>query len=300
MSELDAPELQRWLRSGRRFTLVDVLPREYFEPRHLPGAKGACVFEVTFLEQIRDLGLAADDVIVLYGAGHGSLDSAVAAEKLARAGFTRVHVFRGGRAAWAEADGGFEGSGAEPPAPAMPANGVRAVNAESSTIEWFGRNMNTTHRGTIRIARGSITVRDGSPSAGHISIDMSSITNTDIEDPALRHLLEAHLKSDDFFDVARFPIAELVIETAMREAGATPGAPNYRVAGRLTVKDVDHGIEFPAIISAGSDGALTAVAQIEIDRTHWNVLYGSGRFFQMLGKHLVNDVVSLLVKAVAK
>jgi polyisoprenoid-binding protein YceI len=296
MPELDASELQRWLRSGRRFALVDVLPREYFEPRHLPGAKGACVFEVTFLEQIRDLGLAADDVIVLYGAGRGSLDSAFAAQKLARAGFTRVHIFTGGRAAWAEADGRFEGGGAEPPAPTMPADGVRAVDAESSTIEWIGRNMNTTHRGTIRIARGSITVRDGNPSAGHISIDMRSITNTDIEDPVLRHLIEAHLKSDDFFDVARFPTAEVAIETVKPVAGATPGTPNYRVAGRLTVKDAEHEIEFPAIISAGSDGALTAVAQIEIDRTRWNVLYGSGRFFPVLGKHLVHDGIGLLVK----
>jgi rhodanese-related sulfurtransferase len=300
ISELDVSELQSWLSDGRRFALVDVLPEEYFEPRHLPGAKRACVYEVDFLEQIRNLGLATDDVIVLYGAGRGSLDSAVAAEKLARAGFTRVHAFTGGRAAWAEAGGKFEGGGREPQASTAPGDGVRTVNSELSTIEWIGRNMNSTHRGTVRVARGSITVRDGGLSGGAISIDMNSITNTDIEDAVLRQLIEAHLKSDDFFDVERFPTAELVIESAVPVAGATPGSTNYNVAGRLTVKDANHGIEFPAIISAGSDGVLTAVAQIEIDRTRWNVLYGSGRLFRMLGKHLVNDMITLLVKIVAE
>jgi hypothetical protein len=48
------------------------------------------------------------------------------------------------------------------------------------------------------------------------------------------------------------------------------------------------------------DGSLTALAQIDIDRTRWNVLYGSGRFFQMLGKHLVNDAITLFVKIVAQ
>ncbi|MGI8602190.1 MAG: YceI family protein [Verrucomicrobiales bacterium] len=300
IAKLDAAELQRWLREKRSFSLIDVLPEEYFNEQHLPGAQRACVYEVDFLEQVNKLGLAADDAIVLYGAGRGSLDSAVAAEKLERAGFTQVFDFRGGRAAWKESGGVFEGNGERSPAPRAPDDRTYSVDSERSSIEWIGRNLNSTHRGTIRIAQGSLVLRGSQLESGRISIDMSSIENTDIADHALRGVLEAHLKSDDFFDVERFPSAELTIQSASPQTDATPGTPNQRLAGELTIKGFTHPIEFPAIVSLGDDGALTAVAQLEIDRTRWNVLYGSGRFFQMLGKHLVNDAVTLLVKIIAQ
>jgi polyisoprenoid-binding protein YceI len=300
IAKIDVAELQRWRRQGRDFALVDVLPEEAFASRHLPGARRASVYEVTFLDQIRELGLAADDVIVLYGAGDGSLESAFAAEKLVRAGFSHVHDFSGGRAAWAKAGGPFDGTGADPPPPRPPEDGTWAINTESSQIEWIGRNLNSTHRGMIRIAHGEIVVRNGGLSSGRIVIDMNSITNTDLDDPALRQLLVAHLKSDDFFDVERFPSAELIMESAEPLPGATPGSSNFQLTGRLSMKDVNHPISFPTIISAGEGSALMAVAQIEIDRTRWNVLYGSGRFFRMLGKHMVNDMITLLVKVVAE
>ena len=95
---LEASELQSWMREQRRFTLLDVLPDEYFQAQRLPGARRASVYEVTFLNQVEALGISPNEPVVLYGAGNGSLDSAVAAEKLERAGFRRIYDFRGGRA----------------------------------------------------------------------------------------------------------------------------------------------------------------------------------------------------------
>ena len=299
ITTIDVSELQRWLREHRRVALLDVLPEEYFNARRLPGAKRACVYEVDFLDQVRNLGVATNEPIVLYGAGGGSIDSAFAADKLERAGFSELFVFRGGRAAWAESGGRFDGAGSPPPVPQAPDDRTYAVNRAESSIEWIGRNLNSTHRGTIAIADGTLEFRNRRLDSGRISIDMRSIKNTDIDDTDLRRLLESHLESDDFFDVERFPTAELAIHSATPLAGATPGAPNQQIAGELTVKDATHPIEFPAVVSLRDDRALVAVAQIEIDRTRWNVLYGSGRFFQMLGKHLVNDAVILLVKIVA-
>jgi polyisoprenoid-binding protein YceI len=266
----------------------------------LPGAQRACVYEVTFLDQIRGLGLTANDLIVVYGAGGGSLESTMAAEKLTRAGFKHVYDFTGGCAAWARSGGGFEGTGDDQPDLPAPQDRTFAVNTASSTIEWIGRNLNSTHRGTIRVAHGEVVVRGGALQGGRITIDIDSIVNTDLDDPGMRRLLEDHLKSDDFFDVERFPTAELIIESAAPIGGATPGSPNFLMRGRLTVKDATHPIEFPAIVSERDDGTLVAVAQVEIDRTRWNVLYGSGRFFRFLGRHLVNDIITLLVKVVAE
>src|ERR1041384_831653 len=300
ITKLDALELQRRLREDPRLALIDVLPEECFNAQHLPGARHACVYEVTFVDQIKNLGLQPADTLVLYGAGRGSLDSAVAAQKLQRAGFTQLFDFSGGRAAWAGAGGSFEGTGA--PVVGQPGADLRsyAVAADKSTIEWVGRNLNSTHRGILRVSSGHLTLRAEVLQSGTILLDLRSLENTNLADPSLRRLLEAHLKSDDFFDVERFPSAQLLLRSASPLRDATPGTPNQIVTADLTIKDVTHPIEFPAIVSLSMEGALTALAQIDIDRTRWNVLYGSGRFFQMLGKHLVNDAITLFVKIVAQ
>jgi polyisoprenoid-binding protein YceI/rhodanese-related sulfurtransferase len=296
---LNASELKRWLQERREFTLVDVLPEEAFAERHLPGARKACVYEVDFLNQIAKLGVARDHTIVVYGTGPDSLESATAAEKLDRAGFTHVFDLRGGRADWEAAGGEFEGRGEARPTSSPRTDRECAVDIEKSTVEWIGRSLTSTHRGTLRLIEGRISVRSGTLSQGKITLDLRSIQNTDLADPEMRGLLEHHLKSDDFFDVERYPTAELRLLSASPIPDSMPGSPNFRFAAELTLKGVTQPIEFHAIVAEAADGMITAIAQLEIDRTRWNVLYGSGRFYRMLGKHLVGDWVTLLVKVVA-
>lgn len=300
ITKIDAAELQRRLREAQPLTLIDVLPEEVFKAQHLPGARNACVYEVTFLDQVKRIGVNPSDPLVVYGAGSGSLDSTVAAKKLDRAGFSQVFDFSGGRFAWAAAGGKFEGTGELPPDPPSPEDRTYSVDTGKSMVEWIGRNLNSTHRGTMRVANGQLRVRSGGLKSGDITVDVRSLENTDIPDPAMRRVLEAHLKSDDFFDVEMFPVAKLVIRSSSPLPDATPGSPNQQVRADLTIKDVTHPIEFPAIISGSADRSLIGVAELEIDRTRWNVRYGSGRFFKMLGKHLVNDPILLLMKVVAR
>ncbi len=285
---------------GRRFALVDVLPERVFRAQRLPGARRATVYEVTFLDQIKELGLNPKEPVVLYGAGEDALDSSVAAEKLDRAGFQQIFDFRGGRAEWAQMGGRFEGDGMLPPSPQPPADRRYSVDPEQSRIEWIGRNLNTTHHGTIRVESGHITVSEGALVDGQVTLDMRTVDNDSVADPTLHGVLNHHLKSDDFFDVERYPTAELKIRSAQPLAGATPGTPNFQFQADLKIKDVTREIVFSAIVACGEDGAFASVAQIEIDRTEWGVIYGSGRFFKMLGMHLVNDAITLLVKLIAR
>ena len=48
-----------------------------------------------------------------------------------------------------------------------------------------------------------------------------------------------------------------------------------------------------------AEGRFVAQAHFDFDRTLWNVVYGSGRLFEKLGMHLVNDLISLQLKIVA-
>jgi polyisoprenoid-binding protein YceI len=106
-------------------------------------------------------------------------------------------------------------------------------------------------------------------------------------------MLVAHLKSDDFFDTARYPIATFHLRHVTFNPHARPGNINADIDGALTLKGVTADLGFPALIEVLPGGALSAEAHFDIDRTRWNVIYGSGKFYEWLGKHLVHDIVSL-------
>ncbi|MDP9292327.1 MAG: YceI family protein, partial [Verrucomicrobiota bacterium] len=98
----------------------------------------------------------------------------------------------------------------------------------------------------------------------------------------------------------KYPEGKCVITAAEPIADVSQGRPNYRIRGALTLKGIERGLDFPALIAMPSTGSKMAQANFDIDRTEWNVIYGSGRFFENLGKHLVNDLVSIQLKIVVE
>jgi hypothetical protein len=76
--------------------------------------------------------------------------------------------------------------------------------------------------------------------------------------------------------------------------------PNGHVTGNLTIRDVTRPITFPAVISAQGDGSIKAHAAFDLDRTLWNICYGSGKLYERLGMHLVHDLISLELFLVAR
>ena len=69
---------------------------------------------------------------------------------------------------------------------------------------------------------------------------------------------------------------------------------------QLTIKETARSIRFPAIIAMQEDGALKAQAAFDLDRTLWDVCYGSGKLYERLGMHLVNDLISIELFIVAR
>jgi polyisoprenoid-binding protein YceI/rhodanese-related sulfurtransferase len=273
--------------------IIDVLPADAFHEAHLAGAENFCVYETGFVSKV---ALAHPDLlqpIVLYGEGTETLEAEVAAEKLQRAGFKSVRLLEGGLNGWRAS--GF-------PVESRPAQGVPkrtgflSFDTERSVVIWTGRNLFNHHSGTIRVSNGGIELREGVPVQGSLQLDMNSLANTDLTDPALNAMLIAHLRDDDFFAVARFPHAEFVLRTADPIANVRAGIPNFQLTGELTMRGVTRPLSFPAVIALKSDGAYAAQALISIDRTEWGVLYGSPRFFARLGEHVVNDHIHLHLK----
>ena len=110
-------------------------------------------------------------------------------------------------------------------------------------------------------------------------MDMASINVTDLEGGA-KEKLEGHLSSPDFFSVEGHPKATFVI-TKVAPRG-TEG--EYKVTGNMTIKDMTKEVRFNAKVMDGR-----ANATIELDRTDYNVKYGSGSFFSNLGDKTIHD-----------
>ena len=288
-------------RESGRPLILDVLPPEHFESRHIPGARNACVYEMTFLEQMATLAPDKGVPIIAYGAGEGSLDAVTAAGKLHRAGYTDVAVLEGGLPAWVQDGNPLEGlrpDDAQPPHPVLELRAApyTVVPAESGVL-WTGRNFNGRHTGTLAISEGTLLCRNDSVT-GLFTLAMDSIANTDLAGTELQDVLETHLKSDDFFFVSHFPTCTVEI-TDMRPIPDAPATlPNYDVTAMMTLRGVAREISFQASLKPLADGRIALMANLDMDRTRWGVLYGSARFFKYLSYHIVFDLVSIDLRVV--
>lgn len=170
---------------------------------------------------------------------------------------------------------------------------VLAVDTAESKVTWLGKKVTGEHSGTIEIAFGDLQFSDDKLSGGSFEIDMNSIKNTDIENDEYSQKLDGHLKSDDFFGVENYPKAVLVITNVGQKSNN-----KYHVTGDITIKATTKSIEFPVEISMSGSKAV-ASASITIDRSEFDVKYGSGSFFDGLGDKMIYDDFTLDVTLVA-
>lgn len=300
-ARLSPEALNAALAADPDLVLVEVLPRENYRRSHLPRAVHACVYEVTFPQQMREQAPDPARAVVLYGHGGESRDASVAAAKLQRMGYRDIRVLAVGKTGWHAAELPLEGEEpvpVEPPGVPAFAPGSYAVDVKASRIRWEGRNPNGAHDGTVALAGGVLEVDEKGVIGGRFEVDLRTIRNDDLAGDPSPAALVAHLESDDFFFVEHFPTAEFTILRAARIAAAGPTEPNYEVRGELELRGMKAPLDFVATLSRLGDGRLAAEAHFDLDRTRWGVIYGSARFFAHLGKHVVFDPISFRVRIV--
>lgn len=174
-----------------------------------------------------------------------------------------------------------------------PVNGFVKVVPTASKVEWLGKKVTGQHNGTVSIKDGQLQMSDGFVTGGNFTIDMTTIKVLDLQGEYAGKL-EGHLKSDDFFGVSEFPVATLIITEAKQQ---TKG--DYQIKANLTIKGITQPITFPATIMRSGD-QIKANATITIDRSLFNVRYGSGKFFDNLGDSTIYDNFDLNVSLVAQ
>jgi polyisoprenoid-binding protein YceI len=172
-------------------------------------------------------------------------------------------------------------------------NGFVKINPSASKVEWLGKKVTGQHNGTVAIKDGQLKITDGMLTGGNITIDMTTIKNLDLQGETAAKL-EGHLKSDDFFGVEKFPVATLIIT----ESKST-GQGNFDVKANLTIKGITQPVNFKVNLSPKKN-QYVAFADITIDRSKYDVRYGSTSFFDGLGDKAIYDNFDLSVSIVAE
>lgn len=174
------------------------------------------------------------------------------------------------------------------------------VDLAASTVKWTGSKITgSSHDGLVKLKAGQVEVSHGMLNGGNFEIDMNSITNDDLKDsPKDQAKLVGHLKSDDFFDTKKFPTALFKITSVKPLTPAKAGDPTHEITGDLTLKGKTLPTTFQAIVTL-KEAAAEASATLKIDRTKWDIRYGSGKFFTNLGDRVIKDEFTMDLKLVA-
>ncbi|HJW30690.1 MAG TPA: YceI family protein [Saprospiraceae bacterium] len=174
-----------------------------------------------------------------------------------------------------------------------PEDGYYKILPSASTIAWKAKKVTGQHHGSVGLKEGTLQMKKGVLSGGHFTIDMATIKDLDMQGEYAQKL-ERHLKSDDFFNVEQYPTATLII------LKSTPkGENNFTIDANLTIRGITQPIQFDATVIP--DGKkINATATMTIDRSLYNVKYGSGKFFDNLGDKTIDDHFNLDISLVSE
>jgi len=167
-----------------------------------------------------------------------------------------------------------------------------AVDTQASFVQWTGYKVTGKHFGKVRLKSGNLVYNNGNLTGGAFVLDMKSISVEDMTGGGADKL-RGHLMSDDFFGVEKYPSAKFEITKVISRG--TPGA--YKIIGNLTIKSTTKEIRFNADMKQ-ENGKTVGVAKITLDRSEYDIRYGSGSFFENLGDKTIYDEFDLDINLV--
>lgn len=169
-----------------------------------------------------------------------------------------------------------------------------SVDATASALSWKGFKPGGEHYGKLPISAGQLDIKDDVLHGGYVTIKMDGIIVEDLKAEDGGDKLKAHLEGEDFFDEAKYPEAKFELTDVPAEGLKI--ADIKELKGNLTLKDVTKNITIPvaSIQRDAATGKYSFTSQtFRINRTDWNVKYGSKSFFTGLGDKFINDDIEL-------
>lgn len=138
------------------------------------------------------------------------------------------------------------------------------ISPENSKVDFVAAKVTRSHNGAFKQFSGTIDLVNNNveQSIVSISIDTASITTDDDQ-------LTGHLKTADFFDVAKNPKATFV--STKIEPNTANGA-THTITGNFDLHGVKKSISFPATIQVAPD-SVSANAEFSINRKDFGINY---------------------------
>lgn len=172
------------------------------------------------------------------------------------------------------------------------------VDTKITKAAWLGKKVTGQHEGNISVLSGNIKNDRDIILGGTIDFDMNSITCTDIKEKDSNDQLIGFLKSENFFNVAKSSTAKFEITKVTKQASLVP-ENDYDVTGKLTIKGITNEINFPAKIKM-DDKTIVVIAKIIVNRTKFDIKYGSASFFDKIGDKAISDEFEINLDLVAR
>lgn len=173
---------------------------------------------------------------------------------------------------------------------------AQTFNVEPSVtkIVYVGKKVTGEHTGNLNVKSGKITLKGEEISGGEVVVDMNSLTSTDITDPEYNAKYVGHMKSEDFFNTAKYPESKLVIKSSKKTA------KGLEVKGDLTIIGQTKPVTFIVSDFKKTAEGLTGKSNLTLNRTQWGLKYGSNSFFKGLGDKAIHDDFTLAIDLAAK
>ncbi|MBO0592100.1 YceI family protein [Cellulophaga sp. E16_2] len=161
----------------------------------------------------------------------------------------------------------------------------KEVNAETSTVTWKGYKFAGSHYGKINLKSGTLLFDGDKLTGGEFLIDMATISVEDLKAGEGKEKLEGHLNSDDFFGIEAHNTSKLIFTTVK-----ATGKNSYEVTGDLTIKGKTAPVSFDVSVYGSK-----ATANLKVDRTVYDIHYGSTNFTDTLKDKAIYDEFDLVV-----
>ncbi|MBG8552419.1 MULTISPECIES: YceI family protein [Hymenobacter] len=174
---------------------------------------------------------------------------------------------------------------------------VYKLQPQLSTMGWLAKKVTGQHNGTVQFKDGEMLVRGNKLVGGTFTADMNSLKVVDIKDEGTNGKLVGHLRSDDFFSIEKNPTSTFKI-TNITPIKADAQGNNATITGDLTIKGITKPVTFPAKIGV-KNGKASASGVATIDRTQFDIRYGSKSFFESIGDKAIDDTFTLSFNVIA-
>lgn len=161
---------------------------------------------------------------------------------------------------------------------------TKKIDASKSTIKWVGKKVTGQHNGTVDFKDGAVVLQGNKLVGGTFTVDMTSLTSTDLQGE-YQGKLNGHLKSEDFFGTEKYPTATLVIKKI-----GTKSANIYSAVADLTIKGITNPVTFDMTVNGN-----TATTTFKVDRTKYDIKYNSASIFSAIGDKAISDDFELAI-----